>query len=113
MNEEYLKVTIGQDESMEAECHIHTQPRAGSWVCTSTGLDWGTLGGRCVRMLSCEIVFLRTICLCVCVCMCVFVSVCVRAFVRARARMCMSVGVLVVMALHARRAASWLSRCQG
>ena len=53
LNEQYLKVTIGHDEALEADCHIHTLPNAGSWVCTSTGLDWGTLGGRCGGAVVC------------------------------------------------------------
>lgn len=45
LNEQYLKVTIGKDEETEAQCHIHSVPAAGTWVCTSTGVNWGRLEG--------------------------------------------------------------------
>ena len=45
LHEQYLLVTIGEDEATEADCHIHSLPDVGSWVCESTGQNWGKLGG--------------------------------------------------------------------
>ena len=45
LHEQYLLVTIGEDEATEAHCRIHTAPAAGSFVCTSTGINWGRMQG--------------------------------------------------------------------